>query len=514
MVGSNNNTFMINLYRKTSFFTRNSIISLLIIGLIGLYLRIYHFPSNIPLTKDALGYFLYATDLSVLGHLPSNIPLANNGWPIFLSMFFVIFRFDNSIDYMTLQRLVTVSLSLLTIISVYFLCKRFFDRKYALLGAAIFSFEPHIIQNSVLGITEPLFILTITSAITLFFNTKRKFVYYSFAILAFASLVRAEGLFVFFGLLIIFFIRFRKEGAIIQKSALASAIFILLLLPMLLYRIETTGYDALTGRVILGGSQILTNSAHEGGSFYLLKSLESIIKLSGWSMIPFFIVLVPIGIFLTLRKRNFENMMIIVLIISMMFPVLYAFSVAPDTRYIYPLFPLFCIISIVTIKELVIKTKYQNLLLIVIIVGILSSSYAFLDIKKFDYEYQIEAFHIAQYIINSTKGINSYSEDSYVISSEIPKKWPSLSSEIPQKINIIPIQGSDSLENYLKSSKNKGLTDLIIDENHNQPKFLNDLFDEKIRYPYLTKIFDSWNLKYKYHVKIFRIDYETFQLTT
>lgn len=505
---------MTNLYRKSSFFTKNSIISLLIIGLIGLYLRTYNFPNNIPLTKDALGYFLYATDLSVLGHLPINIPLANNGWPIFLSIFFVIFRFDNTIDYMTLQRLVTISLSLLTIIPVYFLCKRFFDRKYALLGAAIFSFEPHIIQNSVLGITEPLFIFTITSAITLFFNTKRRFTYCSFAIVAFASLVRAEGLFVFFGLLIIFFIKFRKEGSIIQKSILVSAIFILLLLPMLIYRIETTGYDALTGRVILGSNQILTNSSQEGGSHYLVKALENIVKLSGWSIIPFFIVLVPTGIFITLRKRNFENMMIIVLIISMMFPVLYAFSVAPDTRYIYPLFPLFCIISIYAIRELATKTKYQNLFLILVITIILSSSYIFLDIKKFDYEHQIEAFHIAQYITNSTKGINSYSEDSYVIPAEIPKKWPSLSSDIPQKINVISTQGSDSLESYLKSSKNKGLTDLIIDDNHNQPKFLNDLFYEKTKYPYLKKVFDSSNLKYKYHVKIYTIDYETFQSMT
>ncbi|MGI0063236.1 MAG: hypothetical protein ACREBA_12360, partial [Nitrosotalea sp.] len=121
------------------------------------------------------------------------------------------------------------------------------------------------------------------------------------------------------------------------------------------------------------------------------------------------------------------------------------------------------------------------------------------------------AFHIAQYITNSTKGINNYSEDSYVITAAIPQKWPSLSSNVLQKTNIIPTQGFDSLENYIKSSENKGLTDLIIDDNHNQPKFLGDLFDEKTKYPYLKKVFDSSNLKYEYHVKIYRINYEIFQ---
>ncbi|TSA16932.1 MAG: hypothetical protein D4R72_05865, partial [Nitrosopumilales archaeon] len=146
--------------KKLDFLTKNVSISLIVIGIIGLSIRLFYFPYNVPLTLDALNtYFFYATDTSILGHLPTNFTIANNGWPIFLSFFFSIFRFDNALSYMTLQREITISLSILTIIPVYFLCRRFFDKPYALVGTAIFAFEPRIIQNSLLGLTEPLYII-------------------------------------------------------------------------------------------------------------------------------------------------------------------------------------------------------------------------------------------------------------------------------------------------------------------------------------------------------------------
>jgi hypothetical protein len=81
---------------------------------------------------DALEYFLYATDTSIIGHPSINYYFSNNGWPIFLSVFFKIFRFDNALDYMNLQRAITVSISILTMVPIYFLCKRFFDKSYAI----------------------------------------------------------------------------------------------------------------------------------------------------------------------------------------------------------------------------------------------------------------------------------------------------------------------------------------------------------------------------------------------
>ena len=129
-------------------------------------IKLFFFPYGIPITEDGLVYFRYAIDTSILGQFP-NTPLTNNGWPILLSIFYSNFNSDNFLEYMTLQRVISISISTLTIIPVYLLLRRFFDYKYALLGSILFIFEPRMIQNSFLGITDSLFILFTTS--TLFF---------------------------------------------------------------------------------------------------------------------------------------------------------------------------------------------------------------------------------------------------------------------------------------------------------------------------------------------------------
>ena len=501
--------------KKLDFFARNVVISLFLIGAIGLFLRLYYFPYNIPITDDALEYFFYATDTSILGRLPTDYSFPNNGWPAFLSIFFTIFRFDNALDYMMLQRVVAISISVLTIIPVYCLCNRFFDKPYAIVGAAIFAFEPRIIQNSILGLTEPLYIMLVTFALVLFLSPKRKMTYSSFGVVAFSSLVRAEGLFVFFPLLIMFFARYRKERKIIAKCVLALSIFILLVLPMAVFRIQTQGNDALTSRILEETNNVLTTSSDGSELFtYLIAAVENFVKFSGWSLIPIFIFFVPLSLFLIFRKRTQDNITVIIVIISMILPVFYAFSVAPDTRYIYPLFPLFCVLSIMTVKRLGSKIKNRNIFLILIICGVLLSSSIFLDFKKYDYEHQREAFGIAHYVNSIAKAVNDYyPEDTYLIVDEIPEKWPVLKSSIPFQTSIIPTHDFDSLEKYVEFSKNKGLTHLVLDGNQNRPYFLNDVFYHGEKYPYLIKEFDSWDHGFKYHIKIYKINYDEFDFT-
>jgi len=500
--------------KKLDFFTNNSLVSLTIIGVIGLAVRLFYFPFDVPLVLDALNaYFFYATDTSILGHLPTDFVIANNGWPIFLSFFFSIFRFDNAFDYMVLQRGITISLSVLTIIPVYFLCRRFFDKPYALVGAAIIALEPRIIQNSLLGLTESLYIVMVSITLCLFFSPNRKITYISFAIIALASIVRSEGLFVFFPLLIIFFMRNRKEGNIILKTIFAIGIFILFILPIAIFRIQVQGNDLMAGRIVDVTNQILVSSHETGLIEYITFAIENIVKLSGWSIIPIFIFFMPIGIFLILKNRNQQGIVLILVTIFMMLPVFYGFSVAQDTRYIYPLFPLFCVFSLFTVKRIIEKKETRNTFLILIIVGILFTSAIFLDIKKYNYEHQNEAFGIAHQVIITAKGINDYyPEDSYIRPAEIPSKWPTLKSNIPSFVSIIQTKDFDSLEKYIKSSENKGLTHLVVDDSKNRSVFLTDVFNHEEKYPYLIKTYDSQENGYKYHVKIFKIDYGKFEL--
>jgi hypothetical protein len=506
-----------NIEKKLDFLANNVVISLIIIAAIGLAIRFYYFPYNIPLTLDSLNaYFFYANDISILGHLPSNYSFNNNGWPLFLSFFFSVFHSNNFLDYMTLQRTISVILSVLTIIPVYLLCNKFIGRSYSLVGAAIFAFEPRIIQNSVLGITEPLYFILLTISLVLFFSPNPKIKYISFAVAALTSLVRAEGLFLFLALSVLYFITEKKDIKIIGRYVIALVIFLLVLLPMAYLRIQTMGTDGLTDNFTAGAHNTLFFSSQKGGGvsgliLYVIGGLENYFKYLAWVMIPIFIFFVPIGIFL-MKNRNRDLLIILITLFILSLPSLYAYAMGiQETRYLYTLYPLFCVISLFTIKPFAEKFKSHNTILILIIAGILLSSLVFLDIKKTDYEHQREAFGIAHYVVTTANGINDYyPEDSYIRPAQLPEKWPMLESSVAFQTTIIPTTGFNSLEKYIEFAKQKGLTDIVVDGNRNRPAFLNDIFYQDEKYPYLTKIFDSWDHGYKYHVKIYKINYDIF----
>jgi hypothetical protein len=495
----------------------DTVLSLLIIGIIALSLRLYYFPYDVPLTLDALNdYFLYANDVSILGHLPTNFSFANNGWPMFLSFFFSIFHFNNYLDYMILQRIVSVVLSVLTIIPVYLLCNKFVSKPYSLAGAAIFAFEPRIIQNSVLGITEPLYFFLLTFTLVLFFSSHTKIRYLSFGIAALTSLVRAEGLFLFVALSVLYFILEKKNAKIIGRYSIAIIIFLLVILPMAYLRIQAMGYDGLTGNFNAGVHNTTLFSSQKGNGIigiilFVINGIENYFKYLGWVMIPIFVFFVPIGIFL-MKKQNRNLLMILILIIILSLPPLYVYAMGiQETRYLYVLYPLFCVISIFTIKSFVEKFKKHNMVLTLVIGGILLSSIAFLDVKQTDYEHQREAYSLAQKITRITGATNDYyPEDSYLTPVQIPEKWPVLSSSVKFHVTTISTAGFNSLNKYIESSESKGLTHLIVDGGKNRPNFLNDVFYHDEKYPFLVKVFDSEDSGYKYHLKVYSIDYNKF----
>ena len=80
---------------KSKIFSKNTIICLGIIGIVGFLIRFFYFPDGIPITLDGAIYFWYANDLSITGTFPVNVAIANNGWPTFLSIFFYFFNSEN-----------------------------------------------------------------------------------------------------------------------------------------------------------------------------------------------------------------------------------------------------------------------------------------------------------------------------------------------------------------------------------------------------------------------------------
>lgn len=511
--------------RENKFISENKkyIFLLLPIGIISYLIKSYYFVPGIPLTFDSLSYFFYATDITVLGHLPENYSLANNIWSIFLSLFFQLFQFENTIQYMDLQKNLSMILSTLIIIPIYFLSRKFFEPKYSIIASFIFAVEPRIIQNSMLGIIEPLYILLGTITILFFLSSDKRLVYFSFLFAALTSMTRGEGQMLFVIISIMFFVRFRKDRLVIPKYLIGLTIFILIITPMILYQIEMQEKDAIFGRTLDTISyHIQDPSKTSGGSGlpFFIHGVENFVKFFMWDLVPIFIFFVPIGIFYLFKKYDYRKLTLILSGFGISIPAFYAYSIPlPDTRYLFMLYPIFCVISIFAIKKYSDYFKTKNIIIGLIVIGIILSSLIFLELKSTDNFQKYEIYQITKEIVKEPKVINSfYPEDHYLEPTAYPEKWndfkkvflieriegESVRNSILNPLRIISTDGYVSIEEYIK--QNMELTHIYVDQNENRPEFLKNIYQNENQYKFLIKEFDSKDLGYNYHVKIFRID--------
>ena len=114
---------------------------------------------------------------------------------------------------------------------------------------------------------------------------------------------------------------------------------------------------------------------------------------------------------------------------------------------------------------------------------------------------------IASKIISATN--EHPTESRYISVAQIPEQWPFIFHDDMYTIKRISISNTENLEDYIINSKNE-LTHIIVDDNPDLPKFLQDVNAKEQEYEYLKKIFDSKNEGFNHQMKIFEIDYEKF----
>ena len=486
------------------------VIPFLIIFFTGLGLRFFYFPFNVPLIADGMDYFIYATEIVAYGHLPTDWTPINNGWSIFVSFWLSIVNLENTFQYMQFHRMISVILSSFTVIPVYFLCRNFFNKKISLVGVSFFAFDPRILLNSFLGITEPLFILLGVSSLVLFLKYEQKAMLLSFALASFCTIVRSEGIFFFIILSILFFVKHKLSKEIIRTYLPCLIIFFLILMPIVTYRIDVTGYDGIFQRAAIGTTQIVS-IANENKGIEIFDGVKLFLMYFGWILIPGFLAFLPFGIIQFFRHRNKETNFILIFSIIYSLPILYAYIVqAQDTRYFYFLFPIFCLISLFAVKTYFSKFSHKNFLLIIFIIGIFSSSVLFYEYQKFDFTTEKNYNIIGKLIIEKSTGINYHPTITrYVYANQLPSEWPFIESKINFETKIIPTEKFTNLETYIKHSKTK-LSNLVVDQNPNIPEYLKDVYYNEENYPYLIKIYDSVDGSLEHRVKLFEIDYDKF----
>ena len=529
---------------------RARIFFLIALGISALGIRLYFFPYDVPLFSDATGYFWYAIDMSILNQLPPGHSLVNNGWPSFLSVIFQLMDSDNFLDYHNVQRFVGTIFSVATIVPVYVLCSRYFKKSYSLLGATLFIVDPRLIQNSFLGTPESIYIFLMATLLCLFLSDNFKKIYLAFGIAALLALARYEGLLMIIPLSAVFFVRYRKQKKDLIKYAICISIFILILTSMAYLRNETMGQDGFVSH-ISAGPVYYQASIQENDStltdFLYLGSIN-LIKYLGWAQIPSFIIFIPLGVLFLFRSLDYKKITIILSILIMLIPAFYGYSRGfQELKYLYVLYPIFCILACFTFKIFLEKFHRKNLIFCMIIVGLILSSLVFVDWKSMDNEHQREAFQIMSEISDKNMKINTdFGKDGNELiflhwtRLQNVESFPTLKNSLPEiVIKYASMPGGlesrsiemrdineyggwenridiNNFEDYLTLLKKQKLTHLILDGEHNTPLFTNEelasdlkyIFKNEEDYPFLIKEYDSKENGFKYHLKLFRIDYD------
>lgn len=540
---------VINIIDKLDNSRRNQIIFLGLLGLSALIIRLYIFPLDVPFFNDSQDYFWYAIDTSLLNKFPEGYNLPNNGWPIFVSIFFQLTDSNNFLDYQNIQRLIGVIFSVATIFPVYLLCTRFVKKGYSLFGATLFIFEPRLIQNSSLGTPESMYIFLITSILALFLSTDFKKIYLAFFIVGLLSLVRYEGILIIIPLSIVFFLRFRFKRKDLFKYFICITVFCLIIIPVGYLKNEASGQDGFVSHISAGPKYYQTSIEQNSSSSieFLEKGITNMIKFLSWVQIPIFLIFIPIGIILFLKKNDYKKNLIILTTIMILIPAFYAYSRDfSETKYLYALFPIFSVIGCFTFKKIFDSFDRKNLILCLILIGIILSSSIFVSWKMVDHEHYRETYQIfsdigkRDMVINGDIGtyggefvyfhwVRLDSIDEFpVLKKSIPtlelstavqparmeKEQSNQTEEItyPEWKNKMEI---NNFNEYLLLLKEQNVTHLLLDGKNNV-RLINDnlrndlrkIFENENEYEYLIKEYDSRDNGFNYHVKLFKINYD------
>ena len=160
-------------------YKNNSLLILFSLIGIGFLIRLYYTPFQVPISFDGIDYFAYTVAINKEGYFPEGYLTLNFGWSTFLSPIFSLSGSNEILELMNIQRIFSEIISVFTAIPIYFICKTFFKKNISILGAALFLFTHHIIENSVLGITDPIFVFFVAVTIMFVFVKETKLFYLS-----------------------------------------------------------------------------------------------------------------------------------------------------------------------------------------------------------------------------------------------------------------------------------------------------------------------------------------------
>lgn len=491
-------------------FTRTFLV-LTIVVLLGLCIRIYFTPWNLPSNSPDAFVFMVEGIAYAKGDFTYFVPRFL--WSAFISIFFAFFNFDNYFGYMTVMRIVSISISVATIPILYLISKQFVEKKYAVIATVFFTIESNLVENSIFAITEPMFIFL--GLISFYFAMQRNDRYlplaFFFAGLSFDT--RLNGIVLFVLVLYSCLIRIRTRKTWLMLL-IGLSIFMVVISPHIIYPLEskTMIFPAIQNAVdTISNERTYVSTYEEKPSNVLINALENeflhIFRIS----VPYLFLLFPFGIIIALTNMNNQTKLAFIVIITSLIIAIPQYTISNEYRNLFFLTPFLCIFSVIGIQKITQKVELKNIFLILLICGILLLSFNFLR-ERYDVDQEeiLERDNLGKYIANNFEG--GLVGD---LQLEIVRNMPDIrlgKSLSNDHISVwrpeITIDTTQKLLNYIYQNK---INYLVIEDKLDEKHFpvFREIFHNEENFPFMKKVFYSHDEGYKkIQVKVFEINHD------
>ena len=532
----------------------NVVLYLILIVIISLGLKLYLVDFSLPVNSDNLSYVLngIAHSNGDFDHSPSR----SIGWSLFLSPFFSLMNSNDFLDYSNVAKIISIGVSTTTIFLIYKVGRKFFDERYSLVAACLFAFLPQLNYNSVMALSEPLFIFSILASFYFLLNDKSKFIIPALAFVGFSYWIRLNGIIFFLIISLTYILTFKKSRIFLRNYGIGLVIFLIIISPILLQKYEQFGdpfYSSYQDKMFSNNyeeliSNLSSNTEASASSyienngildfvytFSISGIFNSMIMLSKLSF-PYIFILIPFGILFSFRAFDQKSQYTKanwIFILSSIFFMSFILSVVPEKRFLLFLMPFLVLFSVIPIHRVteyglstfsLSRNQKNAFLVIVIIIVIILSGLFTLRYEKLDPGLENEKMDFAQYALENLHGntLRDFGGGTDYINSVIlldynnfqDFKISSLADDTErsklayQEIGV----SASNIEDLILKGEPLNLNYLISNQHDTfYYPFVDQVYHNEEQYPYLIKIFDSHEHGYeKLKIKVFEIDYEKF----
>jgi len=529
---------------------------LILIIIISLGLKLYTVDFSIPPHTDDLGYILDSMQYNEGDFFLSQ--KKHPGWSLVLAPFMAIVNSDDFLDYGSAARILSITISIITIIPMYILARRFFDEKYSLVASSLFAFEPHLNYNSGGALSEPLLILVLILSMNFILSDKTKYHYIAFIFTGFCWWVRLEAIYPVIAIIFIYFIAHRTKSNYLRKFFLCMIFLLIIISPLFVQRylqFDDPFYVWYSGTILSDDYAELLTTENKGITDFVEKhgilglmdrlatGLMNLFNILIRISFPYLFILIPLGILFSLRpvdqklKNIKANWIMIIAIISI---IMIPFAIIDERRWIFPIFPFLIILSTIPIQRIAnyglntfsFNEKQKSIFLVttVSIVLLLSCTFT-VGIGEFGYglpnsALEREKIKFTEHLVENFDGrilrdavVNDYlayvnitSDDNDFKTFKSPRgKNPYPDLYEPGKVVRMNVYGK-TVEELVTNGETISLKYIgILEKGSYLFPFLNGLYYNEENYPYMKKVFDSDEMGYEqFKIKVFEIDYKNF----